>query len=88
METSPLQLTPEQRAAVLANPGETVHIADEATQKVYLLLEQGAFPELEEEFVRARLEEGFAAIDRGEVEQWDAASIKVEGRKILKARDR
>lgn len=88
METSSLQLTPEQRAAVLAHPGEPVHIADEATQKVYLLLEQGVFPELEEEFVRARLEEGFAAVDRGEVEAWDAASIKMEGRKILEARQR
>ena len=86
MEASNLQLTPEQRAALAANPGEPVHIADEETRKVYLLLEQGAFPELEEEYIRARLEEGFVAIERGEEEEWDSASIKTEGRRILQQR--
>ena len=86
METSNVQLTPEMREALAANPGVPVHIADEATQKVYLLFEQGTLPELEEDYVRARLEEGFAAIERGEVEDWDAASIKAEGRKILEQR--
>lgn len=86
METSNLQLTPDQRQALLANPGEPVHIVDEETRKVYLLLEQGAFPELEEEYIRARLEEGFAAVERGEVEEWDSASIKAEGRRILQQR--
>ena len=76
METTNLQLTPEMRAALLASPGEPVHIADEETRKVYLLVEQGAFPELEEEYIRARLEEGFTAIERGEEEEWDSASIK------------
>jgi hypothetical protein len=83
METTNLQLSPEQRAAVLAHPGEPVHIADETTRKVYLLIEQGAFPELEDEYIRSRLEEGFAAIERGEVEEWDSATIKAEGRKML-----
>jgi hypothetical protein len=86
METSNLQLTPEMREALLANPGGAVHIADEQTRKVYLLVEQGAFPELEEEFIRARLEEGFAAIARGNEEAWDAESIKIEGRQILEQR--
>jgi len=67
METTNLQLSPEQRAAVLAHPGEPVHIADEATRKVYLLIEQGAFPELEEEYIRSRLEEARAGIARGEI---------------------
>jgi hypothetical protein len=87
METSDVQLTPEQRAALLAHPGEPLHIADSETRKVYLLFEQGAFPELEEEYVRARLDEGFAAIERGEVEEWDSASIKAEGRQILQKRN-
>ncbi|MCI0334252.1 MAG: hypothetical protein L0228_13620 [Planctomycetes bacterium] len=86
METVNFQLTPEQRAVLQAHPGEPVHIADEETRKVYLIMEQGAFPELEEEFIRARLEEGFAAIERGEMEEWDSASIKAEGRRILAQR--
>lgn len=86
MDTSNLQLTPEMRQALLAQPGEPVHIADEETRKVYLLMEQGTYPELEEEYIRARLEEGFAAIERGEEEEWDSASIKAEGRRILQQR--
>lgn len=74
------------RQALLANPGLPVHISDKETRKVYLLLEQGAFPDLEEEYIRARLEEGFAAIERGEEEEWDSASIKAEGRRILQQR--
>jgi hypothetical protein len=86
MQTSNLQLSPEQRAAILAHPGEPVHIADEATRKVYLLIEQGAFPELEEEYIRSKLDEGFAASDRGEEEDWDSESIKAEGRRRLDQR--
>ncbi len=67
METSNLQLTPEMREALLANPGLPVHIADEATRKVYLLVEQGAYPELEEEYVRQGLELARSQIARGEV---------------------
>jgi hypothetical protein len=86
METPPLQLTPEMRAALIAHPGEALHIADKETGKVYLVLEQGVVPELEEDFIRARLEEGFTAIERGEEEEWDSASIKAEGRRILQQR--
>jgi predicted transcriptional regulator len=86
METSNLQLTAEQRQALLAHPGAAIHIADEETRRVYLLIEQGVFPELEEEYIRARLEEGFAAIERGEEEEWDSESIKAEGRRILQQR--
>jgi hypothetical protein len=86
MDTSNLQLSPELREAVLAHPGEPLHIADEATRKVYLLIEQGAFPELEAEYVRQRLEEGFAAIESGNEEDWDSASIKADGRRMLEQR--
>ena len=48
METSNLQLTPEMREALLANPGLPVHIADKETRKVYLFVEHGAFKSLEE----------------------------------------
>jgi hypothetical protein len=67
METSNLQLTPEMREALLANPGLPVHIADQQTRKVYLLVEQGAIPELEEEYVRAGLEMAREQIARGQV---------------------
>jgi Arc/MetJ-type ribon-helix-helix transcriptional regulator len=56
MDTSNLQLTPEMREALQANPGLPVHIADKETRKVYLLVEQGAFPDIEEEYIRQGLE--------------------------------
>jgi len=84
MDTSNLQLTPEMRAALLANPGEPLHISDQETRKVYIVIEQGTCPELEEEYIRARLEEGFAAAERGEEEEWDSRSIKADGRRMLK----
>ena len=83
MEISNLQLTPAQWEAILAQSDAPIYITDQATQKVFMILEKGCFPELEEQYIRDRLEEGFAAIDRGEVEDWDSASIKAEGRKIL-----
>jgi len=84
MDISDLELTPAQRQALLAQPDAPVYISDQQTRKIYMLVEKGRFPELEEEYIRDRLEEGFAAIERGDVEEWDSASIKAEGRQILK----
>jgi hypothetical protein len=83
MNTSNLQLTPEMRQALASQPCSPLYIEDPETRKTYILIENGRFPELEEEYVRARLEEGFAAIERGEEEDWDSESIKAEGRRIL-----
>jgi hypothetical protein len=83
MEISTLQLTPEQRQLLLARPDEPLYIADQETRKIYVLVETGKLPELDDEYVRARLEEGFAAIDRGDEEEWDAASIKQYGRQVF-----
>jgi hypothetical protein len=67
MEISNLELTPDQRAALLAEPDAPVYIADETTQKVYMLWEQGRLPALDEEYIRAGLELAREQIDRGEV---------------------
>lgn len=86
MDTSPLQLTPEMRDALAANPDTPAYICDEQTRRVYLLMEQGKFPELEEEYIRACLEEARMSIERGEIEEWDVDSIKKEGRHLLAER--
>jgi hypothetical protein len=67
MDTSHLQLTPEMRAALLAHPGEPLHIADDKTRKVYLVIEQGACPELEDDYIREGLDLARNQIGRGEV---------------------
>jgi hypothetical protein len=86
MDTSNVQLTPEQRAAIAAHPDQPLYIEDSHTRETYLIVKAGRFPELEEEYVRARLEEGFAAIERGDEEDWDSSSIKAEARRILHGR--
>jgi hypothetical protein len=83
METSPLQLTPEQGAALADHPGQPLYIEDAETRETYLLLKAGQFPELEDEYVRAKLDEGFAAIERGEEEGWDSASVVDSARVAL-----
>ena len=67
MPTTHLQLTSEQREALQLNSGQPVHIVDQATHKVYVLLEQGACPDLEEEYIRAGLESAREQIARGEI---------------------
>lgn len=67
MPTTHLQLTSEQREALQLNSGQPVHIVDQATQKIYVLLEQGACPELEEEYIRQGLNLARGQIARGEI---------------------
>jgi hypothetical protein len=67
------QLTPEIREALAANPNEPLYIADAETQKVYVILETGRFPQLEEDYVRDGLDLARGQIARGEI---SAASIQ------------
>ena len=66
MDTSGLELTPAQRQALLAQPDAPVYISDRETRKVYMLVEKGRFPELEEEYIRDGLELAREQIARGE----------------------
>jgi hypothetical protein len=75
MEISVPQLTPELREAVLANPDEPVYIADPVSGKLYLLLESGKFPGLEEEHIRNGLELARQEIARGEVSNASIAEL-------------
>lgn len=66
MDISNLELTPAQRQALVAQPDAPVYIADPQTRKIYLLVEQGRFPELEEEYIRDGLALAREQIARGE----------------------
>jgi hypothetical protein len=81
MSTSPIQLSPEQRQAILACPGEPIHIEDEQTQKVYLLLEEGVLPKLEESYIRQGLDLARQQIASGQVSTVTAEDIKAEARR-------
>ncbi|MFO0791912.1 MAG: hypothetical protein U0805_20815 [Pirellulales bacterium] len=67
MQTTNLQLTPEQREALQMNSGQPIHIVDQTTHKIYVLLEQGDCPELEEGYIREGLEVARRQIAGGEV---------------------
>jgi hypothetical protein len=84
MQTSDLQLTPEQREALLVHPGQPVHIADEQTRKVYVLFEQGALPELEEAYIRDGLELARAQIARGEISTASIDDVVVRAQRGLR----
>ena len=81
------RITEEQRAALRDNPGRPVRVEDDQTHQTYLLLSADAMPALWAEHIRREVAEGLAAIDRGEVEDWEVQSIKAEGRRILQSKD-
>jgi hypothetical protein len=66
MDTCNPQLTPEIRQALAAHPDEPLYIADAETQKIYVILEQGKFPQLEEDYIREGLDLARQQIARGE----------------------
>ena len=78
-----VKLTDEQRVALEANPGAPLRMEDPHTHKVYLVFSEESLPTLWEDYIRREVEKGLAAIERGEVEDWDVESIKAEGRRFL-----
>jgi hypothetical protein len=67
MDLSNLELTPELRNALLAQPDSPVYISDRETQRVYVLFEKGKFPGLEESYIQDALERAREQIASGEV---------------------
>lgn len=76
-------LSPEQIAAIRAGGGYA-QLVDPNTQQVYVLTEP-CVPTLEESYVREKLDEAQASIDRDEVADWDLDEIKAEVRQRLAA---
>jgi len=77
----PVPLSPEQIAAVREGDGYA-HLVDPNTQQVYFLTEPFV-PTIDESYVREKLEEAQASLDRGEVSDWDVEEIKAEVRQQL-----
>jgi hypothetical protein len=70
-----IHLTPEQRQAALANEGMPIHIHDAETQKVFLLVEQGVEPTLDEEYIGQGLQVARQQIQRGELAGGDIETV-------------
>lgn len=86
MEASDLQLTPEQRHALLTHPDEPLYISDQETQRIYVLVEKGKFPELEEDYIRQGLELAREQIKQGQIStaSIDQVVAKAQQRQSLK----
>jgi len=75
------ELTPEQRQAVLAGAGQPLHIHDPQTQKVFLLIEQGVEPTLDEEYIRHGLDLAREQIGQGEVAHGNIEAVIAEAKR-------
>lgn len=81
----PAPLTPEQLAAVTAGEGYAL-CEDPATHAVYYLIQQGEPPTIDDDYVRAKIEEAYAdAAERG-FEPWDVEKVKAELHRRLAAK--
>jgi hypothetical protein len=57
------------------------------THRTYLLIEQ-IEPTVDDDYVREKLDEAQASIDRGEAGDWDVHEIKAEVRRRMESQDR
>lgn len=77
MDTPSLNpLTPAQIAALEAGDGFMVG-HDPATNRDYVLIDQ-VEATIDDEYIRTKLAEAQASIDRGEVAEWDVDALKSE----------
>jgi hypothetical protein len=81
-----IQLNDQLREALRQNPGEPLHIHDEASQKDYVLVERDAIPWNMLSCLREAVEEGLRDVEAGWVYDWDPEDIKRRGRERLALR--
>ncbi len=84
---SGFEFTPEQLRVLARNSDQILHIPVAETNKIYLLIEQGVLPTLDEEYIRSGLAHASEQAARGEEAPWDAAEIKAAGRALLGRKD-
>jgi hypothetical protein len=73
----PAPLSAEQLAAINAGDGHA-RLIDPGTQVVYHVIAQVEQPTISDDYVREKLAEAQADVDRGDVAPWDAAEMKRE----------
>jgi hypothetical protein len=83
---SPFEFTPEQLQVLQRSAGEPLHIAVKENNKVYLVVEQGVIPSLDEDYIRRGLAQAAKSIARGDVGEWNVEEIKAAGRELLAKR--
>ena len=87
-DTSPngFQFTPDQLRMLQSQLGEPLRVAVEETKKVYLVVEEGALPTLDENYIRQGLAHAAEQASRGEEAEWNTNEIKAAARQLLTQR--
>jgi hypothetical protein len=80
---SSFEFTAEQLKLLHNNGGEPLHVPVKETNKVYLVIEEGVIPTLDEDYMRRGLAHAAEQVERGEVADWDMEEIKAAGRALL-----
>ncbi len=81
------EFTPEQLALLQSQDGQPLHVPDQTTQKVYLVVEEGVIPTLDEAYIRQGLAHAAEQAAQGGEQVWSAEEIKAAGRKLLTQRN-
>jgi len=87
METqSSFEFTPQQIRLLEGRGGEPLQVPVKATNKVYLVVEQGVLPVLDDDYIRRGLAHAAEQVERGEEGPWNSEEIKAAGREKLAQR--
>ena len=73
----------EQRRVLASNPEQVLHIPVAETNKVYLVIEEGVLPKLDEEYIKNGLAHAAEQVAQGAEAVWDPVEIKAAGRALL-----
>jgi hypothetical protein len=80
------EFTPEQVQLLQRQQGEPLQVPVKETKKVYLVIEEGVIPTLDEDYIRQGLALAAEQASRGEESEWDVEEIKAAGRELLSRR--
>ena len=80
------QFTPDQVRVLESQQGEPLQVPVEGTNKVYLVIEKGIIPTLDEDYIRQGLAHAAEQAARGDEANWDIDEIKAAGRELLARR--
>jgi hypothetical protein len=77
------EFTPEQVRLLHNKSGEPVHVSVKETNKVYLVIEEGVVPTLDDDYIRLGLAHAAEQAKHGDEGEWDLEEIKAAGRALL-----
>jgi hypothetical protein len=80
------EFTPDQLRLLQSRPGQPLHVSVDANNKVYLVIEEGLIPTLDDEYIRQGLSHAALQAENGQEREWSADEIKLVGRKLLARR--